>query len=299
MTAGDAGQAGWRDDSPPARAWRGRRGRSRKARTAEQDRAAGGHHRRIVDLGDERRACASIELKLLPNTRRIRAYLRWSDKGRSPAVYVGEVDRDTRAANLAQAWDMAAARGLLAEDPLPKDSWASSPAVRSTMQGNRGKDTKPEIQLRSLLHRAGLRYRVSVRPLPFLRRTADVVFPRARVAVFLDGCFWHGCPEHHRPAKKNSEFWINKIEGNRARDADTDRLLREAGWESIRIWEHEDPVIAAERVSRLVRERLALSETIRAASRAARPQAMSQPVTPKDQRYRRDRDSLLDPTNES
>jgi DNA mismatch endonuclease (patch repair protein) len=211
-------QGSWKDSPPPLRAWKGREERARDLLTAEQDRAAGGRHRRMIDLGDGRFACASIELKLLPKTRRIRAYLRWSDKGRSPAKYVGEVDHETRAKNLAQAWRMAAESGLLTESPLPKDSWASSHAVRSTMLGNRGRDTKPEMLLRSHLHRAGLRYRVSVRPIPQLRRTADVVFPKARVAVFLDGCFWHGCPEHHRPAKKNSEFCTAKIDGNRARD---------------------------------------------------------------------------------
>jgi DNA mismatch endonuclease (patch repair protein) len=247
----------WNDRPPPSRAWKGREGRSRYARSAEQDRAAGGRHRRMVDLGDGRFACASIELKVFLKTRRIRAYLRWSDKGRSPSRYVGEVDHNTRAANLAQAWQMASARGFLTDEAPPKGSWASSPAVRSVMRGNRGKDTRPEIKLRSLLHQSGLRYRVAARPLPYLRRTADVVFSKARVAVFLDGCFWHGCPEHHRPAKKNSEFWVNKIEGNQARDADTDRLLREAGWEPIRVWEHEDPTDAAERVAELVRARSA------------------------------------------
>ncbi|WP_285444456.1 very short patch repair endonuclease [Streptomyces sp. ISL-44] len=143
---------------------------------------------------------------------------------------------------------MARVAGLLTEQAPPEDSWATSPAVRSVMQGNRGKDTKPEVRLRSLLHAEGLRYRVGIRPLPNLRRTADIVFPKARVAVFVDGCFWHGCPEHHRPATKNSEFWREKIEGNRRRDAETDGLLRDAGWQVIRVWEHEDLAEAANRI---------------------------------------------------
>ncbi|MFF3092095.1 very short patch repair endonuclease [Streptomyces cyaneofuscatus] len=120
------------------------------------------------------------------------------------------------------------------------------------MQANRGRDTSPELALRSLLYAAGLRYRVNTRPLPELRRTADVVFPRERVAVFVDGCFWHGCPEHSRPAKANAEAWSAKIEGNRARDADTNALLRSAGWTVLRVWEHDDASEAARMVAQLV-----------------------------------------------
>jgi DNA mismatch endonuclease (patch repair protein) len=81
-----------------------------------------------------------------------------------------------------------------------------------------------------------------------LRRTADIVFPTARVAVFVDGCFWHGCPVHHTVAKTNAEFWSAKVDGNRRRDEETDRMLRSQGWTVIRIWEH----IAADEASELV-----------------------------------------------
>jgi DNA mismatch endonuclease (patch repair protein) len=81
-----------------------------------------------------------------------------------------------------------------------------------------------------------------------LRRTADVVFTSARIAVFVDGCYWHGCPEHHRPSQENRRFWQEKIAGTKARDAETDELLAKAGWQSIRVWEHEEPVLAALRV---------------------------------------------------
>jgi DNA mismatch endonuclease, patch repair protein len=134
------------------------------------------------------------------------------------------------------------------------DSWASSPAVRNVMRANRGRDTKPELALRSAIHALGLRYRVGLRPIPEIRRTADIVFTKAKVAVFLDGCFWHGCPEHHRPAKKNSEFWTAKITGNITRDANTDACLRQAGWRVIRVWEHENPDDAAARIRILVRD---------------------------------------------
>lgn len=125
--------------------------------------------------------------------------------------------------------------------------------VRKSMQSNKSRDTKPELALRRAVHALGLRYRVSTRPLPGVRRTADLVFTRAKVAVFMDGCFWHGCPEHHTKSATNAVYWAEKVERNRGRDAETDRLLREAGWTVIRFWEHEDPIEAAERVARDVR----------------------------------------------
>jgi DNA mismatch endonuclease (patch repair protein) len=124
------------------------------------------------------------------------------------------------------------------------------------MQSNKSRDTKPELALRSAVHRLGLRYRVSAKPLAELRRTADLVFPRAKVAVFLDGCFWHGCPEHHTVASANARFWADKVEGNRVRDRDTDGRLAAAGWVSVRIWEHEDPQLAARKVQEIVRARV-------------------------------------------
>ncbi|MGW3890461.1 very short patch repair endonuclease [Micromonospora chokoriensis] len=122
------------------------------------------------------------------------------------------------------------------------------------MRANKGRDTKPERRIRALLHKAGLRYRVNARPLSTLRRTADIVFPAARVAVFVDGCYWHGCPDHYRPARANDQFWREKIDGNRARDRETDRLLAVAGWVVVRAWEHEDPGDAAERIGQIVRQ---------------------------------------------
>ena len=81
------------------------------------------------------------------------------------------------------------------------------------MQSNKSRDTKPELALRSAVHALGLRYRVAAKPLAGLRRTADLVFPRAKVAVFLDGCFWHGCPQHHTVASANAKFWADKVDG--------------------------------------------------------------------------------------
>lgn len=129
-----------------------------------------------------------------------------------------------------------------------RDSWASSEPIRRTMQANRPRDTKPELALRSAAHRLGLRFRVGVAPLPWLRRTADMVFPRARLAVFLDGCFWHGCPDHYVAPQAHGDFWARKVAENRRRDSETDRLLREAGWTVLRIWEHEAPQDAAAKI---------------------------------------------------
>lgn len=132
--------------------------------------------------------------------------------------------------------------------PSSGESWATSAGTRRSMRANKGRDTKPELALRRAVHALGLRYRVSSRPVPEVRRTADLVFTRAHVAVFLDGCFWHGCPEHHSVAKSNAEYWSTKVETNRRRDRQTDELLEAAGWEVIRVWEHEDSNAAAARV---------------------------------------------------
>lgn len=136
---------------------------------------------------------------------------------------------------------------------VPRPVKASSPGVRKSMQSNKSRDTKPEPALRRAVHALGLRYRVSMRPLSSVRRTADLVFTRARVAVFLDGCFWHGCPEHHTKSATNADYWAEKVRRNRERDAETDKILHEAGWRTIRIWEHEDPREAAARISKEVR----------------------------------------------
>jgi DNA mismatch endonuclease (patch repair protein) len=135
-------------------------------------------------------------------------------------------------------------------------SWASTPAARAVMQGNRRRDTRPELALRRRLHALGLRYRVDeTLPLDGVRRRADIVFSKARVAVFVDGCLWHSCPDHCRLPGTHPQYWENKLTRNRERDADTDRRLTEAGWLSVRVWEHEDPAIAAVHVADLVMSR--------------------------------------------
>ena len=125
-------------------------------------------------------------------------------------------------------------------------------ATRLRMSRQRSHDTSPERALRSLLHRRGLRYRLHRRPIAGLRRQADLVFAGARVAVFVDGCFWHCCPEHATSPKANGAWWAAKLARNVERDRDTDRRLAEAGWTVVRVWEHEDPAAAADRVAALV-----------------------------------------------
>lgn len=116
------------------------------------------------------------------------------------------------------------------------------------------RDTAPEVALRRALHAAGRRFRV-VYPVPGnRRRTIDIAFTRAKVAVFVDGCFWHGCPEHGTQPRANSDWWTTKLAANKERDDDTDRLLREAGWHVVRIWEHEDAPAALERVNSALSE---------------------------------------------
>jgi DNA mismatch endonuclease (patch repair protein) len=125
-------------------------------------------------------------------------------------------------------------------------------ATRRRLSRQRRRDTDPERALRSALHRMGLRFRVHLRPVAAVRREADVVFTRARVAVFVDGCFWHRCPDHATHPKNNGPWWEAKLAANAARDLDTDRRLAEAGWQVVRIWEHEDPAVAAVRVAEAV-----------------------------------------------
>lgn len=134
-------------------------------------------------------------------------------------------------------------------------SWASTPAVRNRMRAQRTRDTAPEIALRKILHSSGLRYRVDRAPIDGMRRRADLVFSSVKVAVYVDGCFWHGCTKHRPPSKTNAEWWEKKLEGNRLRDADTDERLAREGWISVRVWEHEDPGEAAARVMAVIAKR--------------------------------------------
>lgn len=129
--------------------------------------------------------------------------------------------------------------------------------TRRRMVRQRRRDTAPEVRLRSELYAAGLRYRVDRRPDPALRWRADLVFIRSRVAVFVDGCFWHGCTEHGSLPKNNRSWWGHKLELNMARDVGVTTELTSRGWTVVRVWEHDDTHHAAERIAGLVAQRQA------------------------------------------
>lgn len=136
---------------------------------------------------------------------------------------------------------------------------STTPEIRARMQRVPRRNTKPELTLRHELHRRGLRYRISTRPLAGLRCQADIVFTRAKVAVFVDGCQWHGCEDHSRLPKANTEWWAKKLAWTRERDERNNRELRRAGWLVIRVWEHDGAVEAAEAIEVAVRTRFVQS----------------------------------------
>ena len=119
-------------------------------------------------------------------------------------------------------------------------------------RANRSRDTSPELLLRCELHRRGLRYRLHRRPEPAIRTTADVVFRAARMAVFVDGCFWHRCPDHGVLPKRNGDWWRAKLTANFERDRRNDKALEASDWRVVRVWEHEDPEVAADRICEIL-----------------------------------------------
>ncbi|MEB8337893.1 very short patch repair endonuclease [Streptomyces endophyticus] len=125
------------------------------------------------------------------------------------------------------------------------------------MSKQASKDTGAELAVRRLLHAAGLRYRLEYRVPGMARRRIDVAFTSAKVAVLIDGCFWHGCPQHATRPKANAEWWREKLDRNMARDRETTEHLRAMGWEVLRFWEHESPPDVARRVSAAVERRRA------------------------------------------
>lgn len=140
-------------------------------------------------------------------------------------------------------------RGVIVPYPEP-----TSRAATKIGKANRRTDTRPEVAVRSELHRRGLRFRKN-----FLLRVGgtrvrpDIVFTRRRVAVFVDGCYWHGCPVHASTPMVNREYWEPKLAANVSRDRRVDDALRDSGWSVIRAWEHESPVDVADRVVTRIR----------------------------------------------
>lgn len=138
---------------------------------------------------------------------------------------------------------------MLSRIETPK---SRSLATRNVMKANRGVDTKPELLLRSFIHKAGLRYAINVRPEADINRRADLIFRSARVAVFIHGCFWHGCPRHYVLPKSNKKYWAEKVRRNRERDLETKRLLRKRGWKVLVFWEHQSPEASGAKVVKIV-----------------------------------------------
>jgi DNA mismatch endonuclease (patch repair protein) len=131
---------------------------------------------------------------------------------------------------------------------------ASSRQVRLRMQATGRRDTPCELAIRSAVHHLGLRFRVDWQ-LPGCRRRADMAFIQPKVAVMIDGCFWHSCPLHSTMPQANRAWWRAKLSANVRRDKDTDHRLAQLGWSVLRFWEHEDPGKAANRIARVVRLR--------------------------------------------
>lgn len=138
----------------------------------------------------------------------------------------------------------------MAPDDYPP---ATNEGVSIRMRGNRRRDTKPEVAVRSALHRLGLRFRVD-HPVRLSARTVrpDIVFTKRRLAVFVDGCFWHRCPVHGSLPRSNTDYWLPKLERNVQRDCADAAALRAVGWRVLRVWEHEHPEQAAEGIAELL-----------------------------------------------
>ncbi|MFI5778613.1 very short patch repair endonuclease [Nocardia sp. NPDC051570] len=145
--------------------------------------------------------------------------------------------------------------GMLNRTCMPSGRPATDAVTSARMSRQRRSGTAPETALRKELHRRGYRYFVDRAPLVGLRRRADLVFPRRKVAVYVDGCFWHSCPQHATRPKNNAQWWADKLAANVVRDRDTDARLTAAGWLVVRVWEHESAVDAAERVRAALADR--------------------------------------------
>ncbi|MFJ6560613.1 very short patch repair endonuclease [Streptomyces sp. NPDC091412] len=143
------------------------------------------------------------------------------------------------------------------------DALPSSAAVSARMSRQGSRDTAVEIAVRRLLHASGLRYRVNV-PVPGMpRRTIDIVFGKYKIAIFMDGCFWHGCPQHATHPKANADWWRAKLDRNMARDRETTEHLAAQGWTVLRFWEHVPPG----EVAAAVRAAVDLKKRVRGAAR--------------------------------
>jgi DNA mismatch endonuclease, patch repair protein len=177
---------------------------------------------------------------------------------RSPRILSQEDDDDEEASGVSEDQ---VSRG-------PATPPATTPGRRRNMQAIRRTETKPEVALRSTLHRRGLRFRKDLRlDLPDGRVRPDIVFPAVKVAVFVDGCFWHACPKHGRHPTRNINYWTPKLERTVERDRRNTAALEAAGWTVLRIWEHESTETAAPRIEATVRHARTLAEPPASAAR--------------------------------
>jgi DNA mismatch endonuclease (patch repair protein) len=144
-------------------------------------------------------------------------------------------------------------------DARQTSRWPGVPeGRRRIMEANRRRDTSPELAIRSLLHARGFRYRID-RPVSVAGARPirpDIVFPATRIAVFIDGCFWHGCPVHGTSPRTNAAYWLPKIHENRERDARHNAALESEGWLVIRAWEHEAPEEVVAHIAETVQRRM-------------------------------------------
>ena len=155
--------------------------------------------------------------------------------------------------------------------PEPDRAQPDDSAVSGRFAHLARRDTRPEVLLRQELFARGLRYRVQYKVPGLARRRIDIAFTRWRVAVQVDGCFWHGCPDHGTSPNRNSEWWRWKIARNKARDRDTDVQLRSLGWTVIRVWEHDDPGSAAQRIDEVINDLRRGARTTHVVPRPRRP----------------------------
>ncbi|MCY4638115.1 MAG: very short patch repair endonuclease [Acidobacteria bacterium] len=139
--------------------------------------------------------------------------------------------------------------------PVNRTPCPSSASVSRRMHNTPRRDTPLEMQVRTRLHRRGLRFRVD-RTIPGVTRSRpDLVFPKERIAVFLDGCFWHSCPQHGTTPHANRQWWVEKLRSNFERDRRHDHELTAAGWLTLRFWEHEEPAAVVDTIEQHVRSR--------------------------------------------
>lgn len=137
---------------------------------------------------------------------------------------------------------------------VPRDRPSTDAITSKRMSRQKRKDTAPEVLLRRELRARGVGYRINMAIPGLPRRSCDIMFKTAHIAVFVDGCFWHGCPAHGTLPMNNGSWWAEKLSKNVERDRDTNRHLSMLGWQVIRVWEHEDMASAADRIVRVVQD---------------------------------------------